>query len=399
MGASARVSPTAALTGVILAQLLGCTLWFSVNGVAESLILDGALLPADLGKLTAAVQIGFIMGTLVLGLTGLADHVPASRLFAISAVIGALLTLIFVWVIDVFALAVISRFAIGVCLAGIYPLGMKLIVSWSPDPPGFALGLLVGMLTLGTALPHGLAAIGAEWPWHWVLLVVSGLALGSAGLITVIGAGPYGVPKTGPVRLGAILKAFQIPGYRCAALGYFGHMWELYAFWLLVPWLVAGVLGADATSRAISGWSFAVIAAGTLGAIWAGWLSRLWGSARLAFFSLFASGALCLVYPWVQASGSKLALAILLAWGFFVVADSAQFSALSAKACAPEDVGSALALQNSVGFAISVGSILWVSALLEDGTVEIIWWLLIGPLFGLIAMRRDLWRHCVDNLN
>ncbi|MGA1207084.1 MAG: MFS transporter [Litorivicinaceae bacterium] len=397
MGASPRVSPTVALTGIILAQLLGCTLWFSVNGVAESLILDGALLPADLGQLTAAVQIGFITGTLVLGLTGLADHLPAPRLFAISAVIGALLNLVFIWVVDVFALAVMTRFAIGVCLAGIYPLGMKLIVSWSPDLPGFALGLLVGMLTLGTALPHGLAAIGAEWPWHWVLLAVSGLALGSAGLITVIGEGPYGVPKTGPVRLGAILKAFQIPGYRGAAFGYFGHMWELYAFWLLVPWLVAGVLGADATSQAISGWSFAVIAAGTLGAIWAGWLSRIWGSARLAFFSLFASGALCLVYPWLQASGSMLALAILLAWGFFVVADSAQFSALSAKACAPEDVGSALALQNSMGFAISVGSILWVSALLEGGSVEIVWWLLIGPLFGLIAMRHDLWRHRADN--
>ncbi len=375
-----------------MAQLLGCTLWFSINAVADVLIVDLGLAPVDLGALTAAVQIGFISGTLILGFTGLADHLPASRMMAIAAFLGACLNAAFVIVVDSLESAVLLRFLIGLCLAGIYPLGMKLIVSWSHDLPGFALGLLVGMLTLGTALPHGLAAFGSGWDWRWVLGAVSVLALGAAALVAAIGEGPYGIPKTGPLRMGAILQAFRLPAYRGAALGYFGHMWELYAFWMLVPWLVATALGPDATPRAISALSFLVIGVGTLGAIWAGWMSRQWGSARLAWASLCASGTVCLLYPWVQSIGTSVALSALVIWGFFVVADSAQFSALSAKACAPEDVGSALAIQNSLGFAISVGSILWVSALVEDGSVEVVWWLLIGPLFGLIAMRRDLWR-------
>jgi len=308
---------------------------------------------------------------------------------ALATLLGAILNLAFVWLVDGLVSAILVRFLIGMCLAGIYPLGMKLIVSWSPGMPGFALGLLVGMLTLGTALPHGLAALGPAWNWSWVLLAVSVLALSASALVSVIGEGPFGVTKSGPIQFGAILHAFKIPAYRAAALGYFGHMWELYAFWMIVPWLVAQTL-ETASPSTLSFWSFMVIGIGTVGAIWAGWVSRRWGSGRVAGFSLAASALLCLLFPWIHATGPEWALVTLVLWGYFVIADSAQFSAVSAKSCAPEYLGSALAVQNSVGFAISVVSILWLAQRAQTGSVELVWWLLPGPILGLIAMRR-LW--------
>lgn len=387
---TSSLSPHWAITGIVLAQLFGCSLWFSVNGVSHGLAAEWGVTVGDVGTLTAAVQAGFILGTLTLAITGLADRFRASDILVCSALAGAALNLGFVWFADNLVAGWAYRAAIGVCLAGIYPLGMKLIVSWSKDLPGFSLGILVGMLTLGTALPHGLAALGADWPWQSVLIVVSALACVAALMVWRIGNGPYGSPKSPKLRMGAVVQAFQVPAYRGAALGYFGHMWELYAFWMLVPWLVVAVLGPDASTGWVSGWSFAVIGIGALGAIWAGWLGRRLGSARLAFISLAASGSVCAVFPWAVDWGQTVALLLLMVWGFFVIADSAQFSAISAKACDPKTVGSALAMQNSIGFFLSIGSIVWVSQLAETMDVSVVWWLLPGPLLGLWAMRRYL---------
>lgn len=378
---------TLPIIGIVIAQLLGCSLWFSVNAVGPGLASDWGVAIPEMGMLTSAVQLGFISGTLGLALTGLADVFRASRIVLVAAVLGAMFNLGFVYVANDLVSGAVFRFCIGLCLAGIYPLGMKLIVSWSARPPGLGLGLLVGMLTLGTALPQAMAGLAASWPWQAVLAWVSAFAAAAGILVYWIGEGPYGAPAGSRLSLGAIFKAFHIRGFRGAALGYFGHMWELYAFWTLVPWLVAAVLAADATPVNIAWWSFAVIGIGSFGAIWAGWMSQSHGSDRIAFISLLLSGLVCVVYPFIAELSNWIPLLALLVWGFFVVADSAQFSALSAKACPPESVGSALAMQNSVGFALSVGSILLLTHLAETGTVSVVWWLVPGPVLGLLAMR------------
>jgi len=380
---------TVAIAGIVAAQFLGCALWFSVNAVGPGLAAAWGVAISDMGILTSAVQAGFIIGTLTLGLTGLADVFRPSRIVLVAALWGALCNLGFVYLASDLLTGSVFRFLVGLCLACIYPLSMKLVVSWSERLPGLGLGLLVGMLTLGTALPHGMAGLGADWPWQTVLSLVSVLAVVSGLLVWAIGEGPH-VSAGQRLQLGAILGAFRIRGFRGAALGYFGHMWELYAFWTLVPWLVSFALGEGASASQIALWSFAVIGIGSLGAIWGGWASQQLGSERVAFVSLWLSGSLCLAYPLLTELPRWAPLLALLLWGFFVIADSAQFSALSAKACAKESVGSALAMQNSIGFTLSVGSILLLTHLAETGTVAVVWWLLPGPVLGLMAMRRDL---------
>ena len=172
-------------------------------------------------------------------------------------------------------------------------------------------------------------------------------------------------------------------------------MWELYAFWTLVPWLVNAVM-PDASATEISAWSFLVIGVGLLGAIWGGLMSQRWGSARVAFVSLMISGSLCVLYPWISITPA-LAMTALMIWGFFVIADSAQFSAISSKACDPEMVASALSIQNSLGFLISIGSIVLLTQWMDHLGVSVVWLLIPGPLFGSIAMRSLMTESAPDH--
>jgi len=294
------------------------------------------------------------------------------------------------------ASAIVLRFCVGLSLAGIYPIGMKLIVSWAPERTGQALAQLAAMLTLGTALPHALRSVGSSLPWQAVILASSLLALAGAVLIHRLGDGPH-LPKAGSQTrsAAAVLAAFKIPRYRAAALGYFGHMWELYAFWTLAPLLVArtGLAGLLANSMGgISALAFAVIAMGAAGCLAGGVLSRHIGSARVAVGAL-ALSLLCAVLfalLWRTLPTAAL-LALVLVWGAAVVADSPQFSALSAQACPPALVGAALAIQNAIGFAITVVSISLVMALFEAIGVDAIWLLVPGPVLGLLGFGRA-WR-------
>ncbi|MBU2877890.1 MFS transporter [Aliiglaciecola lipolytica] len=374
---------------VVLAQLCGTSLWFSVNGVGLALIHDVGLTEKDLGWLTLTVQAGFITGTLFIATTGLADRLRASRIFALSCLAGALANASFVLVAAHPPFDLLLRFFTGLCLAGIYPLGMKLVIGWTPKYVGAALAWLVGMLTLGTALPHLLRGATFGLPWEWTLLGASGLALLGGVAIFALGDGPHLPSSSNKVRLRDGLAALTERRFRAVAIGYFGHSWELYAMWTLIPFMVSREMGRlDTQSLSNPLISFSIIALGLVGCVGGGALSRRIGSLSVARLALGSSGLICMIYPLVAFLPPKVMLVLLCIWGLTVIADSPQLSALAAQTAPRERIGSTLAMLNAIGFALTIPSIALTTALWQWQGVWVVWWLLPGPILGLWAMRR-----------
>ncbi len=367
--------PRYILPVIVGAQFAGGSLWFAGNAVLPQLRAELGI-DGGVSAITAAVQIGFIVGTALLAFSGLADRFAARAVFFTSAVVGATANAGVLFA-DTLEVLVACRFVVGVALAGIYPVGMRAAAGWYEDGLGRALGFLVGALVLGTALPHG---VGSALPWRWTLLTISALAVtGGVALLALVPDGPHVKKSTFDLR--AIPKLIRIPAYRGAALGYFGHMWELYTFWAFLPALVALYGGLPVAET-----SFAVIASGALGCAGGGLLIPRLSSKTVARIQLTISGLCCLALTFALELPAPAFVAFLFVWGVTVVGDSPQYSAISARAAPPQLVGTGLALVTSVGFGLTVASIEIVE---RAGDLRLaLTALAIGPALGLIGPRR-----------
>jgi MFS family permease len=368
---------------IVLSQFAGGSLWFAGNAVIGELQLALGLPDAALGWITSAVQLGFIAGTLGFAFFAVSDLASPRLVFLLCALAGAAANAASYALAQGLGSLLVLRFATGFFLAGIYPVGMKIAAGWYRDDLGKALGFLVGALVLGTAFPHLLKGLGSALPAQQVMLGVSALAVaGGAAMFALVPDGPY-LSRGARFDPRALAAVFGTARFRASAFGYFGHMWELYAFWAFVPLVIA----AHAAQLAVPLWTFAVIAVGALGCVAGGLVSLRAGSARVAFAQLCASGICCLLSPLLFHAPTALFLAFLLFWGIVVAGDSPQFSALNAAYAPRELVGSALTIANCIGFAITIGSIELLNA--AAGSLGAHWLFVLlapGPVFGLAAM-------------
>ena len=343
--------------------------------------------------MAASVQLGFVTGAVTAAVLNLADRVPAHRLVAVCALVAAAATACVAAFADGLAVAVPLRFLTGVALAGVYPTGLKLMTSWFDRGRGFALGVLVGALTLGSALPQLISAFAAL-PWRAVLLVAAASAA-AGGLLAarVVRPGPLAAPAP-PFRPRYALTLFRERGPRLANLGYFGHMWELYAVW---TWLPAYLAASTATTGApvpVGVVAFLAIGvAGGAGCLLGGWLGDRVGRARLAALAMTVSGTCCVLAAFAFGGPPLLVLALVFVWGAAVIADSGLFSACTSQVVDPRYTGTALTTQTAIGFLLTIVTIQATPLIAEHvGWPVAVALLALGPAAGTVAMLR-LDRH------
>ena len=365
------------------------TLWFSASAVAPTLTADWGLSSTSAAWLTMSVQIGFVAGTLLSAFFNLPDIMNSRRLFAIAAVLGAGSNAAFAFAAQGLALGIPLRFLTGMFLAGVYPPAMKLAATWSRRYRGFAIGLLVGALTVGSASPHLVRSL-TDWPWQAVVLVSSVLAMAGAVIVlALVQDGPFAAP---PARFDprVVVRCLTQRGLKLANLGYLGHQWELYAMWTWVPFFLAQALESRSGSPAIAGViAFSVIAGGGFGSVIAGAIADRLGRTAVASVAMLLSGSMALLAAFFFDAPLAVLVPVLLIWGLTVIADSAQFSAAITELSPPEYVGTALTAQTALGFLLTLLSIQLVPILVDaQGWTLAFATLALGPAFGIWAMLR-----------
>lgn len=377
---------------IVLSQFAGTSLWFVGNAILPELKTTLQLDQYAVSLVTSAVMIGFVTGTLVFAFFTLADRFSPVKLFFISSVCGAITNAAVVWFAKDATSLFLLRFVTGFFIAGIYPVGMKIAADWFEKGLGKALGFLLGALVLGTAFPHLLKNNDFHLPWKSVLYFTSIFAfVGGLMMLLFVGDGPYR-KKSGAFKWNAIATIFKSKQMRQASLGYFGHMWELYTFWGFVPVMLALYATKNAVQLNIPLLSFLIIACGSISCVIGGFISLKTGSAKVALAALILSGLCCVVSLFIFQFPPWLFLAILFVWGLTVIPDSPQFSTLVAQ-YAPQDLkGTALTVYNSIGFCITIISLLVIDRVYHAATFisgeKTFILLLIGPLVGIISMVR-----------
>lgn len=376
---------------IVISQFCCTSLWFAGNAVMSDLILNFNLQSNALGQLTSAVQLGFISGTLLFAILTIADRFAPSRVFFTCALIGALFNAGIIWNNNTLTTLLILRFFTGFFLAGIYPVGMKIAADFFEKGLGKSLSLLVAALTIGTAFPHLTKEISNSLPWYYVILFTSFLAiLGGFLMFFLVPNGPFR-KEAQQVKLFAFLDVFKNRKFRSIAFGYFGHMWELYAFWAFIPLILNTYKSfhSHATFN-IPLWSFLIIAAGCLGCIVCGTLTKYIKTKKMTSIILLLSCICCLISPIMfSTNSSSLFLSFLLFWGMVVVADSPLFSTLAAKNTSAKLTGTALTIINSIGFLVTILSIQLLSFLQNNYNPTNVYVVLaIGPILGLIALNK-----------
>lgn len=373
-----------------LAEVLALSLWFSASAVVSSLKADVALSDAQAAWFTSAVSVGVVFGTLISAILTLPDRVAPAKLFSHAALVAAIANG-GILLVDPASMSVIAlRFVTGMCMAGIYPVGMKMASSWAKGDTGFLVGLLVGALTLGSALPHIFNAAGGI-DWRFTIAVSSLGAVVAAVLIRFAATGPN-MAAAAPFNPAEILEGWRNRPLRLANLGYFGHMWELYAMWGWIGFYLAGSFTASGLAEPVF-WAgvvtFFVIAAGGAGSLAGGLFADRLGRTTLTIGAMAISGSCAAAAGFLYGGAPGLMVALCLVWGMTVVADSAQFSSCVIELADKRYVGTMLTAQTCVGFSLTLLTIHivpWIAALV--GWQWAMAPLALGPALGVMAMAR-----------
>lgn len=374
---------------IVISQFFCTSLWFAGNAILADLTNHFHLESSNIAYFISAVQFGFITGTFTLALSGIVDKFVATRIFFVCSVLAAFCNISIVILNTNEIILFISRLLTGFFLAGIYPVGMKIASDHYQKGLGKSLGLLVGALVLGTAFPHFLKGFNTNYSWKFVLCATSSLSIvGGLMMLLFVPRGEFSIVSKN-IDLKAITKGFSIKNFRKPALGYFGHMWELYTFWAFLPALILTYKTKhNLIEINVSQWSFAIIASGSLACVISGYLSQYFGTKKVAAYALFLSTCCCLTSSlFIIYSNEYVLFFFLLFWGMVVIADSPLFSTLVAQNAPVESKGTLLTITNCIGFSLTIISIQLFSRLTEVIKSEYLFvFLAIGPILGLWVM-------------